>query len=85
MLTERNEIRTANAGYEAVLETMMLEKNQVKGAMDTNIKNLHADFLKESTELMFAIAAEGNDRIAAEAADCIVYLSRIIEVIRYGK
>lgn len=85
MLTERNEIRTCNAGYEAALETMMLEKNQEKGAMSTSIKELHTDFLKEVTELMFAMAAEGKDRIASEAADCIVYLSRMIEVIRYGK
>jgi hypothetical protein len=85
MLTERNEIRTANAGYEAALEIMMLEKNKVKGAMSTNIKELHTDFLKEVTELMFSMSAEGKDRIADEAADCIVYLSRMIEVIRYGK
>ena len=31
MLTERNEVRTANAGYEQALKNMMLEKKHKQG------------------------------------------------------
>lgn len=83
-MNERNEIRTANAGYEQALQNMMLDKNRIKGPMDTDLLNLYVDFLDEVMELFNAIRAEGNDRVAEEAGDCIAYLSRMIEVIKYG-
>jgi NTP pyrophosphatase (non-canonical NTP hydrolase) len=63
---------------------MMLEKNISKGAMDTDLLDLYADLMYEITELWTAIRKEGNDRVAEEAGDCIAYLSRMVEVIKYG-
>jgi len=84
MLKERNEVRTANAGYEQALKNMMLEKNRSKGPMDTDLLDLYSELMYEITELWTAIRREGNDRVAEEAGDCIAYLSRMIEVIKYG-
>ena len=84
MLKERNEVRTANAGYEQALKNMMIEKNISKGAMDTDLLDLYADLMYEITELWTAIRKEGNDRVAEEAGYCISYLSRMVEVIKYG-
>jgi DNA phosphorothioation-dependent restriction protein DptG len=84
MITERNELRTANAGYEQALENMLLEKNKSKGAMSTNINILTTDLMDEIEELYLAIKFETKERVSQEAGDCIVYLSRMIEVIKHG-